>query len=45
MPGLRRSALENRRFVRRVVWFLAAEDGISQFLDIGVGLPHAGCRA
>jgi hypothetical protein len=40
--GLRRSALENRRFPRRVVRFLAAEAGVSQFLDIGVGLPTQG---
>jgi hypothetical protein len=39
VPGLRRAAVENRRFLRRVVRFLAAEAGISQFLDIGVGLP------
>jgi S-adenosyl methyltransferase len=37
VPGLRRSALEIRRFPRRVVRFLAAEAGVSQFLDIGVG--------
>jgi SAM-dependent methyltransferase len=42
VPGLRRAALENRRFLRRVVRFLAAEAGISQFLDIGVGLPTQG---
>jgi hypothetical protein len=42
IPGLRRSALENRRFLRRVVRFLAAEAGITQFLDIGVGLPTQG---
>ena len=42
VPGLRRSALENRRFLRRVVRFLAAEAGVSQFLDIGVGLPTQG---
>ena len=42
MPGLRRAAVENRRFLRRVVPFLAAEAGISQFLDIGVGLPTQG---
>jgi hypothetical protein len=40
MPGLRQSALENRHFLRRVVWFLAAEAGVSQFLDIGVGCPR-----
>lgn len=30
---------ENRRFLGRVVRFLAAEAGIRQFLDIGSGLP------
>jgi S-adenosyl methyltransferase len=33
VPGLRRSVLENRRFLRRVVRFLAAEAGVSQFLS------------
>jgi len=42
MPGQRRSARENRRFLRRAVRFLAAEAGIDQFLDIGVGLPTQG---
>jgi hypothetical protein len=42
VPGLRRAAVENRRFLRRVIRFLAAEAGISQFLDIGVGLPTHG---
>src|SRR5580698_9351329 len=42
MPGQRRSALENRRFLRRAVEFLTAEAGIEQFLDIGVGLPTQG---
>jgi len=42
VPGLRRAAVENRRFLRRVVRLLAAEAGISQFLDIGVGLPTQG---
>jgi S-adenosyl methyltransferase len=42
LPGQRRSALENRRFLRRAVGFLAAEAGIDQFLDIGVGLPTQG---
>jgi hypothetical protein len=42
VPGLRRAAVENRRFLRRVVRFLAAEAGISQFLDIGVGLLEPG---
>jgi hypothetical protein len=42
LPGQRRSALENRRFLRRTVRFLAGEAGIDQFLDIGVGLPTQG---
>jgi hypothetical protein len=39
VPGLRQSTQENRRFLRRVVRFLAVEAGIDQFLDIGAGLP------
>jgi hypothetical protein len=35
-------ARENRKFLRRVVRYLAAEAGISQFLDIGTGLPTQG---
>jgi len=42
LPGQRRSAFENRRFLRRAVRFLAGEAGIDQFLDIGVGLPTQG---
>ena len=42
IPGLPRSAQENRRFLRRVVRFLAEDAGIDQFLDIGVGLPTQG---
>ena len=42
VPGLRRAVQENRRFLRRVVRFLAAEAGITQFIDIGVGLPTQG---
>ncbi|MGD0554699.1 MAG: SAM-dependent methyltransferase [Streptosporangiaceae bacterium] len=41
VPGLRRATVENRRFLRRVVRS-ASEAGISQFLDIGVGLPTQG---
>jgi O-methyltransferase involved in polyketide biosynthesis len=40
-PGIRIAAIENRRFLGRVVAGLAA-DGIRQFLDIGTGLPTAG---
>ncbi len=35
-------AVENRKFLRRVVRYLAAEAGIRQFLDIGTGLPTRG---
>src|SRR2546429_9488381 len=35
-------ARAGREFLRRVVRFLAAEAGISQFLDIGSGLPTQG---
>jgi SAM-dependent methyltransferase len=41
-PGLRQGVQANRRFLRRVVRFLAAEAGLTQFLDIGVGLPTQG---
>ena len=35
-------AVENRRFLRRAVRYLAADAGITQFLDIGTGLPTQG---
>jgi hypothetical protein len=38
-PGLLADARANRAFLGRVVRFLAAEAGISQFLDIGSGIP------
>lgn len=41
-PGMRTAARENRAFLRRAVTYLTAEAGISQFLDIGSGLPTAG---
>jgi S-adenosyl methyltransferase len=37
-PGIRIAVLENRRFLRRAVAFLA-QQGIGQFLDIGTGIP------
>ena len=40
-PHIRTAAIENRRFLHRVVRYLAAEAGIRQFLDIGTGLPTA----
>jgi hypothetical protein len=41
-PGLRVAARENRAFVRRAVSYLTREAGVTQFLDIGSGLPTAG---
>ena len=40
-PHIRTAAVENRRFLQRVVRHLAADAGIRQFLDIGTGLPTA----
>ena len=37
-----RPALENREFLKRAIRYLAAERGISQFVDIGPGLPTQG---
>jgi hypothetical protein len=39
-PGIRTAVIENRKFLRRAVTFLA-ESGMRQFLDIGTGLPTA----
>lgn len=39
VPTARTVVRENRRFLGRVVRFLAGEVGIRQFLDIGSGLP------
>lgn len=41
VPAVPRQVQENRGFLRRAVRFLASA-GISQFLDIGVGLPTQG---
>jgi hypothetical protein len=35
-------AVQNRKFLRRAVRYLAAEEGIEQFLDVGTGLPTQG---
>jgi hypothetical protein len=40
-PGVVLGARENRAFLRRVVRYLA-ERGITQFLDIGTGIPTSG---
>jgi S-adenosyl methyltransferase len=39
VPQLPRLARENRKFLSRAVRYLAADAGITQFLDIGSGLP------
>jgi hypothetical protein len=38
-PSVRTAAKANRKFLKRAVNFLAGEAGITQFLDIGSGLP------
>ncbi|MCY1143659.1 SAM-dependent methyltransferase [Actinoplanes sp. Pm04-4] len=40
-PASRVPPRENRAFLRRAVRYLAAEQGIDQFLDIGTGIPSA----
>jgi len=42
MPQLRLVMRENRSFLRRAVRYLAGEAGISQFLDLGSGIPSIG---
>ena len=39
VPTARIAARENRAFLGRAVRYLAAEQGIRQFIDIGAGLP------
>jgi hypothetical protein len=41
VPGASVAARENRAFLSRAVRFLAEDAGVSQFLDIGAGLPTA----
>ncbi len=38
-PTARTGARENRAFLRRVTRFLVAQKGITQFLDVGTGIP------
>jgi S-adenosyl methyltransferase len=38
LPGVKQTVRDNRAFLRRVVYYLS-QQGISQFLDIGSGLP------
>lgn len=40
-PSVRTAVRENRHFLGRTVRHLATREGISQFLDIGTGLPSA----
>ncbi|MFK3984453.1 SAM-dependent methyltransferase [Micromonospora sp. NPDC050397] len=40
-PQIRGAVGENRRFLRRVVSYLAADAGVRQFLDIGIGFPNS----
>ncbi|MCY1144053.1 SAM-dependent methyltransferase [Actinoplanes sp. Pm04-4] len=39
LPTIRYAAIANREFLRRATTFLASQQGITQFLDIGCGLP------
>jgi hypothetical protein len=39
LPSARVTVRENRRFLHRLTWYLAAERGIDQFFDIGTGIP------
>jgi hypothetical protein len=41
-PTAKTAAVENRRFLDRVVTYLVKEAGIRQFLDIGTGIPATG---
>jgi O-methyltransferase involved in polyketide biosynthesis len=41
LPGIVEMARAQRAFLARVVTYLAREEGIRQFLDIGTGLPTA----
>ena len=40
-PGLRERVQAGRAFLVRAVRYLAAEEGIRQFLDVGTGIPAA----
>lgn len=40
-PGVRLGARENRGFLRRAVTYLMREAGVTQFLDVGTGIPSA----
>lgn len=42
LPAGRDGIRSNRAFLRRVVQFLVTERGVTQFLDLGSGIPTAG---
>ena len=42
LPETREFAMRNREFLQRVVRFLTTEAGITQFLDLGSGIPTVG---
>jgi hypothetical protein len=42
LEGAKAQIQSNRHFLRRAVEYLAGENGIRQFLDIGTGIPGAG---
>jgi hypothetical protein len=42
IPSIRAAVIENRRFLRIAVRYLAGEAGIAQFIDVGTGLPTNG---
>lgn len=39
LPFVRQTAFANRRFLKRAVQYLAREEGVRQFIDLGSGLP------
>lgn len=41
-PGIKATARLNREFLGRAVQFMARDAGLSQFLDIGTGIPAPG---
>jgi SAM-dependent methyltransferase len=41
-PAIRTAVLENRRFLRRAVSVLVRDFGVTQFMDIGTGIPSPG---
>ena len=41
-PGAKEAGQQNREFLQRAVYHMAAEAGIRQFIDLGSGLPTQG---